>query len=72
MAKSSLATRKQGAREYQLPEVVRRHLVEASSECPTACIAPKRLAVVERQRLHFIAKNGSDNGDLLLKKTDYS
>lgn len=70
MAKSSLATRKQVTRMYQLPEVVRRDLVAASSEHPTACIPPRRLAVVERQRLRFIAKYGSDDGNLLLQKTD--
>lgn len=70
MAANSVATPKIDTLKYQLPEVVRRDLVEASSERPTACISTRRLAIVERQRLRFIAKYGSDDGNILLQKTD--
>lgn len=60
MAISILAISRTSHRNYRLPESVRQWLVQESSLRPTACIAPKRLAVVERQRLRFIAAHGSD------------
>lgn len=61
MAANSVAIPKTETHKYQLPEAVRQRLVQESSDRPTACISPRRLAVVERQRLRFIAHNGSDD-----------
>lgn len=70
MAANSVAIPKTDTLKYQLPEAVRQRLVQETSERPAACISPRRLAVVERQRLRFIAEYGSDDGNLLLQKTD--
>jgi hypothetical protein len=60
MAANSVAIPKTKVHEYQLPEAVRQRLWQESTDRPTACISPKRLAVVERQRQRFIAQYGSD------------
>lgn len=60
MATQSLAKGKTGSAEYQLPEAVRRQMLQESTSRPDAVIPASKLQVVERQRLRFIEHFGSD------------
>lgn len=60
MATQSLTKGKTEKTEYQLPEAIRRHLLQDSSSRPGAAISPRKLEIVERQRLRFIEQFGWD------------
>lgn len=62
MATKILAVRRpdKTAPEYYLPPAERLQLLQDSSKRPCAEIPLKRLAIVERLRLNFITRHGSD------------
>lgn len=61
MATKSVTKR---GKHYHLDETTRLALIREASVNPSASIPPHLLAVVHRQRLRFIKKNGNDGGTL--------
>lgn len=61
MATKSLATAKEKRQEYQLPETIRRQILQESSTRPDKSIPAKKLEIVEQQRLRFVKRFGSDS-----------